>query len=485
VLVFKRIATVAFIFVTACQQIAEKPALTLDSVTETIESVPINQQELNFSVNDSNVLNLILLAEIALQRKQFDTALEAYLAAAERVDDVRVAEKATRIGRFLNDLDKTDQAVTLWLKNDAKNTTARGIGISTSLKLQNQTSLVTHLDAVLQDSPAAFEVTLAEIQKSLKTKEEIQFIYDSLEALSKRHPQQATLFLSQSILAARQNNIVLSIEKIEKTLILQPNWGKALNFEGELFIHAGKLAYKEKKFSKALKWFDKVRLKKLTFDASFAAITVLGEQKEFQQAQYRLKKLLKTKPKQKTKILIMQAEMYNQQHQYQRAFNILTKILKKSPKNKNALYSRALTAEKLDDLVTLEQDLLKILAQDAKDVGALNALGYTLADKTQRYQEAEKYLKQALTLKPDEAVIIDSYGWLLFKQGKKQAALEQLQKAYDKSAENEIIAHLAEVLWTFERKEEAKKLIADALSKTPEDEYLLKFKQRFLDNNAK
>jgi tetratricopeptide (TPR) repeat protein len=130
----------------------------------------------------------------------------------------------------------------------------------------------------------------------------------------------------------------------------------------------------------------------------------------------------------------------------------------------------------------LESDLQKILDKKPDDVGALNALGYTLTDRTQRYEEAAKYLERALSLQPDEAVVIDSYGWLQFKLGKPERALEFLRRAYEKQPENEIAAHIAEVLWSIGEQKEAKELFDSVYKKSPDDEYLLEFKKRFLQN---
>jgi predicted Zn-dependent protease len=77
-------------------------------------------------------------------------------------------------------------------------------------------------------------------------------------------------------------------------------------------------------------------------------------------------------------------------------------------------------------------------------------------------------------------MIVDSYGWLQFKKGNLQEALKYLQKAYDKMPENEIAVHLAETLWNLDKKQQAETLIKGALKKTPTDEFLLDFQQRFL-----
>jgi tetratricopeptide (TPR) repeat protein len=112
-------------------------------------------------------------------------------------------------------------------------------------------------------------------------------------------------------------------------------------------------------------------------------------------------------------------------------------------------------------------------------------MGYSLVNKTTRYDEAEKYLDHALKLQPDEPVIIDSYGWLLFKRGQPEKALEYLRKAYVRLPENEIVAHLAEVLWTLGNEKDARELFDNAYKKSPDDEYLLEFRNRFYHDGQK
>jgi len=140
-----------------------------------------------------------------------------------------------------------------------------------------------------------------------------------------------------------------------------------------------------------------------------------------------------------------------------------------------------LVADRLGRLDVSEADFKKILEKYPESPEVLNALGYTLVEKTKRYIEAEQYLLHALKLAPNEAVILDSYGWLQFKRGNFAGALDYLQRAYAKQKENEIAAHLAEVLWALNKKDEAKKLFKEAIKKAPEDEYLLEFKRRVLD----
>ena len=130
------------------------------------------------------------------------------------------------------------------------------------------------------------------------------------------------------------------------------------------------------------------------------------------------------------------------------------------PDNRALLYGRALLNEQMDRIDDAERDLRRIVAMDPEDADALNALGYTLADRTTRYEEALKYIEQALAKKPEEPAIVDSMGWVHFKLGRRSEALEFLRRAFQLRADPEIAAHLGEVLWAGGQREEAKKIWA-------------------------
>lgn len=126
----------------------------------------------------------------------------------------------------------------------------------------------------------------------------------------------------------------------------------------------------------------------------------------------------------------------------------------------------------MDRLDILERDLLKILAEDAKNSQALNALGYTLADRTDRYDEAYGYIKQALEISPNDFYVLDSMGWVLYRQGRLDEAIEFLNKALAARNDPEIAAHLGEVLWVKGDKKAAQEVWDTALKLTPDDDKL-------------
>jgi tetratricopeptide (TPR) repeat protein len=131
------------------------------------------------------------------------------------------------------------------------------------------------------------------------------------------------------------------------------------------------------------------------------------------------------------------------------------------------LYSRALMWERRDDIARAEADFRRILVISPDDVNALNALGYTLADRTDRYQEALQLIDRARVADPGNAAIIDSYGWVLFRLGKPREALDHLRHAYALQKDADIASHLGQVLWTLGQREEARRLFDEARKLDP------------------
>lgn len=142
------------------------------------------------------------------------------------------------------------------------------------------------------------------------------------------------------------------------------------------------------------------------------------------------------------------------------------------PDEPSLLYARALMWERRDDIPRAEADLRTILVADPENVAALNALGYTLADRTERYEEALELIDRARVAEPGNAAIIDSYGWVLYRLGRNDEALVELRRAYTLQKDAEIAAHVAEVLWMLGRRDEARKYFDDARRLDPENRSL-------------
>jgi tetratricopeptide (TPR) repeat protein len=120
------------------------------------------------------------------------------------------------------------------------------------------------------------------------------------------------------------------------------------------------------------------------------------------------------------------------------------------------LYGRALLLEQMDRVADSEADLRGILQVDPDNAEALNALGYTLADRTQRYREAQGYIEKALLLQPDTPAFLDSLGWVQHHLGRDADAVRNLRRAFALQKDAEIAAHLGEVLWLEGDREDAR-----------------------------
>jgi tetratricopeptide (TPR) repeat protein len=120
------------------------------------------------------------------------------------------------------------------------------------------------------------------------------------------------------------------------------------------------------------------------------------------------------------------------------------------------LYARALALERMDRVDDAVADLRRLLALDPDNADALNALGYTLADRTGHYEEAHALIERANQLKPDNPAILDSLGWVLHKLGRSNEALLYLRRSFSMQPDAEVAAHLGEVLWLQGERDEAR-----------------------------
>jgi predicted Zn-dependent protease len=136
------------------------------------------------------------------------------------------------------------------------------------------------------------------------------------------------------------------------------------------------------------------------------------------------------------------------------------------------LYARALAWERRDDIPRAEADFRRILVAQPDNVATLNALGYTLADRTGRYAEALELIDRARVAEPDNPAIIDSYGWVLYRLGRVQDALPQLRRAYLLQKDPEIAAHLGEVLWVNGEQGQARRYFDEARKLDPNNRAL-------------
>ena len=181
---------------------------------------------------------------------------------------------------------------------------------------------------------------------------------------------------------------------------------------------------------------------------------------------------------QNVRLIQAQAELLRDSKEHAAAFEVLSEGLKRFPDSADLLYDRAMAAEKLDRFDALEADLRRVIVLRPDDAQAYNALGYTLADRTNRLTEAIALLDKALSLAPDDPFILDSMGWAQYRSGNLTRAQEYLERAYKVRPDPEIAAHLGEVMWARGQRDEAGKLWQTSLQTHPQNEVLLETLRR-------
>lgn len=235
----------------------------------------------------------------------------------------------------------------------------------------------------------------------------------------------------------------------------------------------------ENNIDSALVWFASVPADSPRFEmAQTRYINLLAKQGDIDKARQHLKLLRQERPQQAVDFYHFEASFLRDQGLPEESFNVLTQALEAHPGNVDLLYSRAMVAESLDDLDTLETDLRTILKMDPENSQALNALGYTLTDRTDRHEEALQLINKALELRPNDPYYLDSLGWVYYRMGDLEKAEYYLREAVEIQADVEFLAHLGEVLWMRDKKREARKFWDQALQLDSENKVLQETLQR-------
>jgi len=190
------------------------------------------------------------------------------------------------------------------------------------------------------------------------------------------------------------------------------------------------------------------------------------------EAQSRLAVQRDAQPDYGIQLYLIEAETLSANNQGDKAWNVLQQALKQYPDDLNLLYTRAMQAEKRNDLAQMEKDLRLIIQRDPDNAMALNALGYTLSDRTTRYDEAKVLIEQAHQINPEDPAVLDSLGWVNFRLGNLDEAERLLRQALERFPDQEVAAHLGEVLWANGKQREARQIWSKFLKDQPDSPIL-------------
>lgn len=516
----------------------------------------------------------ILAAELAIQRGQYDTALDNYLKASMLSQDVKIIQRATQIAIYLKKNDKALETAKIWLDRQPDSIDARRLTAFLLIKAGRTDEAVDQLAVLLSTPGVDTEVLLIDLAKLLSSDVPKDVGLEFLQRLGERFPNKAEIHFAMALLATELHEYQTALAETEKALSQHPDWNKARllqaqlmtktgnsehaneimrkairndpnnpnlrliysqylakagdlkganreleqlvakdpgnqdallgltmtqielgqeakaqqnlerltessNYKMQAYFYLGLLEARKKHFPNAVQWFDKVTEGPVVFDAQVNAITSLIVMGQAAEARLRLSEVRRKFPQQAVRLYLLEAELLTKDKQYVEAFDLLSQALTESPGQTDLLYSRALVAEELNQSEAMEADLKTLLEKNPDDPNALNALGFSLADRSERLEEAKGYIAKALQLKPDDPAILDSYGWVNYRLGDKEAALTYLGRAFAKLKDPEIGAHYGEVLWESGKQKEAMAIWKDLMRKYPDQKDLKKVINRY------
>lgn len=221
----------------------------------------------------------------------------------------------------------------------------------------------------------------------------------------------------------------------------------------------------------------------LGITAQIRSAELLGITGELEKGRQKLRQLAAAAPNPalQPRFLTAESRMLQSAGETSEAVSVLTDGLTRFPGDADLLYARALAAEKNDDDDMMIADLNTLIEADPNNAHALNALGYHYADSNIELEEAEVLLVKANALLPNDPAIMDSLGWLRYRQGRLDEAVTILKAAYQLYPDAEIAAHLGEALWLSGEEAEARQLLEEALLSAPADDKLLQVMQKYIE----
>lgn len=266
--------------------------------------------------------------------------------------------------------------------------------------------------------------------------------------------------------------------------IAESNFKKALELDyrdpGMVRYYLGGICEKTQRSDEAMEWYRSVTGGSQYIPAQIRYAVLLTKKGKADEALKHLQQLPATNNQQRAQLIIAESQLLRETGAYQKAFQILSDGLEKLPDHVDLLYDRALAAEKIGKSDIMEQDLRKLIQLKPDHAHAYNALGYGLAEHSDRLPEALELIEKAIMLSPNDPYIMDSLGWVHYRMGNLNQGLSYLRQAFGMNPDPEIAAHLGEVLWVQGIKDEAKEIWQTALKNNPGNETLISTMKKFM-----
>ena len=285
-------------------------------------------------------------------------------------------------------------------------------------------------------------------------------------------PDNAEGLYSLALLELETKQYKAGEKHLQQLLQLRPD-------EQNAYYYLGYSALEQGDDATALQWYRKVEEGDYWSQSQLRIAEILLRQGKVDAMRNYMRVLRQKNPEQSVTFFLIEGQVFTDAGMHEAAFNLYGTALETSPDNEELLYAHSLAAEKLGKLDIAERDMRRILKNDPDNTRTLNALGYTLADRTNRYEEALVYIQKAYEQEPNDPAIIDSLGWVHYRLGNLAEARRLLQQAWDMTSNSEIGAHLGEVMWAQGDRDAARRIWEVALEAERDNTMLLTVIDRY------
>jgi len=444
------------------------------------EAVEPLKREVALADPKDRVLTITMLPRFfarSSDKKQAAEVLEQAL--AEQLDSSSTGAAAwSSVGRLRLEAGDTAGALEAARRGQALDARAEGpVLLALALMAPNQPGAEAIVRKYLEGHPLvevrlAYTRALLDAQRYAEAGSQIQIVTDE-------KPEYAEAWLIRGTLELQDNRLEAAERSLKQFLsLMQSRRGNGALDEpkralAQAYLSLAQIAEQRKDYKLAESWLAKISSPEDLVRTQSRRADILARQGKIREARELIRKLPERSPADARVKLASEVQLLRDNKLYQQAYDLLAEATRRDPKDYDLLYDQAALAEKLGHPDEMERILRRIIAEKPEYHHAYNALGYSLADRNVRLDEARQLILKALEFAPDDPFITDSLGWVEFRAGNKAEALRILQKAYRARPDPEIAAHLGEVLWSMGQREQALSVWREGLQLNAENETLV------------
>jgi tetratricopeptide (TPR) repeat protein len=312
--------------------------------------------------------------------------------------------------------------------------------------------------------------------------------YAQTQVLTTKNPEFTDAWLMRGSLELQDANLVQAESSLKAYVALNPapedstqtpTMGRGLV---QAYLLLAQVAEQQQKLDEAKAYLDKIDSPTDALRVQRRYAGILARQGKIDAARLVIRKVPELQASDALDKINAEVQLLRDNRQFAEAYQLLQDAAARYPDDTELVYDQAMVAEKIGKPDEMENLLRKVMQAKPDYHHAYNALGYSLADRNIRLNEARQLITKALAYAPNDPFIIDSLAWVEFRSGNAPEALRLLQGAFQARPDAEIAAHLGEVLWTTGQHEQASAVWKEGVGLNPQNETLLETIQRLRGN---